>query len=125
MQFGCKGSKNIAYLQIFVEFSVVSFAINVLNAIISKCQYIEMPLYRNAIMSKSRDTDISKYRNTVISFRPYLCASPVACFCLFLILKSFFYINYLHIWQKSSIFAAHFVNYLIRYLFENIRKLTK
>ena len=31
MQFGCKGSKNIAYLQIFVEFSVLSFAINVLK----------------------------------------------------------------------------------------------
>lgn len=30
----------------------------------------------------------------------------------------------MHIWQKSSIFAANFVNYLIRYLFENIRKLT-
>ena len=42
MQFGCKGSKNIAYLQIFVEFSVLSFAINVLNAIISKCYYVEI-----------------------------------------------------------------------------------
>ena len=31
MQFGCKGSKNIAYLQIFVEFSVLSFAMNVLK----------------------------------------------------------------------------------------------